>query len=518
MPRRPSPPNAVGQPTAEGATTPAALSSTVAVPMAHSARDSAIGAQQRSPTNVDRPTAGSLVSGPSFTAIPKANGVVHIAVQGCCHGDLNKIYDACLAHEAKEKIKIDFLICCGDFQCVRNHFDLNSMAVPDKYKSFGDFVQYYNGSRVAPFLTLFVGGNHEASNVLAEQYYGGYVAPNIFYLGHSSVVSVCGVTIAALSGIFKSKDYTMPYPTVPYTPQTLREAYHVRSFEVEKLELFAKAIDDARKGTVLAPGSSMGEKLPGVDIVVSHDWPVGITEHGDESALVKIKPYFAEDIKHKALGNPHTMALLNKLRPKYWLAAHLHCHFTASVVHVRMKGPSVCVVSPPTRFLALDKCVSAARKFLEFIDVTSASLAVDVSCASPRSPPKVLLHPLWVEIIRRTHSLLRVGEKGLSWHSIVPWENSVRGQFAEGSFAQVDLSGELEMQDTDTLIGTLRLAGGNPLLAKAAPPPSQGRPSTAPSTGAPILAQGSTTHHETSGGVMSTALNDALDWCEDLGQ
>ena len=32
-------------------------------------------------------------------------------------------------------------------------------------------------------LTIFVGGNHEASNHLQELPYGGWVAPNIYYLG-----------------------------------------------------------------------------------------------------------------------------------------------------------------------------------------------------------------------------------------------------------------------------------------------------------------------------------------------
>ena len=39
-------------------------------------------------------------------------------------------------------------------------------------------------------MTLFVGGNHEASNFLRDLYYGGWVAENIYYLGASGVVKV----------------------------------------------------------------------------------------------------------------------------------------------------------------------------------------------------------------------------------------------------------------------------------------------------------------------------------------
>jgi len=43
--------------------------------------------------------------------------------------------------------------------------------------------RYYSGEKTAPVLTIFIGGNHEASNYLQELPYGGWVAPNIYYLG-----------------------------------------------------------------------------------------------------------------------------------------------------------------------------------------------------------------------------------------------------------------------------------------------------------------------------------------------
>lgn len=39
-----------------------------------------------------------------------------IAIEGCCHGELDAIYGT-LAHlEKTEGKKVDLLICCGDFQ------------------------------------------------------------------------------------------------------------------------------------------------------------------------------------------------------------------------------------------------------------------------------------------------------------------------------------------------------------------------------------------------------------------
>ena len=115
-----------------------------------------------------------------------------IAIEGCCHGELDAIYAAIAHLETVEGVKIDLLICCGDFQAVRNLDDLECMSVPDKYKELGTFYKYYSGEKTAPIPTLFIGGNHEASNYLWELYYGGYVAPNIYYVGReSSTLEIC---------------------------------------------------------------------------------------------------------------------------------------------------------------------------------------------------------------------------------------------------------------------------------------------------------------------------------------
>ncbi len=42
-----------------------------------------------------------------------------IAIQGCCHGELDKIYETMQQLEESQGIKIDLLLCCGDFQVRR---------------------------------------------------------------------------------------------------------------------------------------------------------------------------------------------------------------------------------------------------------------------------------------------------------------------------------------------------------------------------------------------------------------
>ena len=65
--------------------------------------------------------------------------MLQIAVEGCCHGELDAIYSHIAGLESSNKYKVSLLIICGDFQAIRNKQDLQCMAVPDKYKKLGEF-------------------------------------------------------------------------------------------------------------------------------------------------------------------------------------------------------------------------------------------------------------------------------------------------------------------------------------------------------------------------------------------
>ena len=234
---------------------------------------------------------------------------------------------------------MDLLICCGDFQGVRNARDLKCMSVPDKYKTLGTFHRYFRGERRAPVPTLFIGGNHEASNYLWELYYGGFVAPDIYYLGHSGVVRFGNLRVGGLSGIFKGNDYRRGhYERPPYTRGgEVKSAYHVRQFDVDKLR------------SVREP----------IDVFLSHDWPRGISRYGDQADLIRRKRFLADELRDNSLGSPPAEELLHALKPRYWFSAHLHVKFAAMVRH----GDGSA-----TRFLALDKCLPR-RDFMQIVDV-----------------------------------------------------------------------------------------------------------------------------------------------------
>ncbi|TYI31666.1 hypothetical protein ES332_A04G000200v1 [Gossypium tomentosum] len=109
--------------------------------------------------------------------------MMKIAVEGCMHGDLDKVYDTIKYIENTRNIKIDLLLCYGDFQAVKNRKDMDSLYVAPKYREMKSFWKYYSGQEVAPVPMIFIGGNNEASNYLWELYYGGWAAPNIYFLG-----------------------------------------------------------------------------------------------------------------------------------------------------------------------------------------------------------------------------------------------------------------------------------------------------------------------------------------------
>lgn len=198
-------------------------------------------------------------------------------------------------------------------QAIRNSFDATCISVPAKYKKVGDFHEYYSGQRMAPFLTIFCGGNHETSNYLFELYYGGWVAHNIYYLGAANVVRLGPVRICGMSGIWKGYDYRKPhYERLPYNHDELHGAHHVRELDVRKLLQIRTQ----------------------VDIGLSHDWPRGIEYFGDSEGLFRKKRGFREDSVHGRLGNVAAREVLDRLRPPYWFSAHLHVQFAASMPHV----------------------------------------------------------------------------------------------------------------------------------------------------------------------------------------
>lgn len=73
-----------------------------------------------------------------------------------------------------------------------------------------------------------------------------------------------------------TKNFVMTghYEKVPYNERDIRSIYHVREYDVHKL---------------------MQVEEP-IDIFLSHDWPLGITDHGNLKSLLSQKPFFKQEV------------------------------------------------------------------------------------------------------------------------------------------------------------------------------------------------------------------------------
>ncbi|KAF2006263.1 hypothetical protein P154DRAFT_455974 [Amniculicola lignicola CBS 123094] len=343
--------------------------------------------------------------------------LLKIAVEGCGHGSLDIIYSA-LEKSCESKgwklLDLDFLIICGDFQAVRNERDLNCMSVPSWHRKIGDFHSYYSGEKKAPVLTLVVGGNHEASSYLSELHHGGWLAPNIYYLGTVGILRYGPLRIVGLSGIYHSTDYTKPrQERLPYDKNEIRSIYHVRECDISKVLQLRSPID----------------------IGISHDWPRRVEWFGDHKILFARRPHFLESVRDDRFGSAPAEQIMNHLRPKYWFSGHMHIKFTAKVQHkdnvddilkdlevpnelqahipksmfsAPFRGDSQTrppnVTNTVTNFLGLDK-PGPHRDFLEVQEVTSCSYSEEDS-AKPwmeRTPEgRFTLHydEEWLSILR----------------------------------------------------------------------------------------------------------------------
>lgn len=330
--------------------------------------------------------------------------------------------------EQKDGRKIDLLICCGDFQAVRNLDDLECMACPPKYRHLATFHKYYSGEKIAPYPTLFstfhptsfllllihlnntcytpslhtlhtVGGNHEAINYLWELYHGGYVAPNIYFLGYAGVVNFGGLRIAGLSGIYKGHHFEMGhFEEPPYSESTMRSAYHVRSIEVHRLLRLQSSVS-----------SPHVKDIHPIDIFLSHDWPSGIVNYGNIDELLKRKNFLRQEIADGSLGSPPAAQILHVLQPRYWFSAHLHTKYAAVIDH-QDSGRQ-------TRFLSLDKCLPG-REFLQILDIpiqqrhthdqvhpgiTTTTTTTSASHTTPTIPLQFMYDVEWLAILSATH-------------------------------------------------------------------------------------------------------------------
>ena len=218
--------------------------------------------------------------------------MVYIAVTGCIHGHLDEAYSSLARLEKSRGVKAEVLLCTGDFQALRGGYDLETLSCPAKYRELGDFVNYYSKVKRAPIPTILIGGNHEAVLYMHSARNGGWIAPDIYYLGRCGVVQYGSLRIAGISGIYNQKSYNEPLPRNPRNERDYKSLFRVKHEDVEKIS-----------------------RISPPDIFMSHDWPQGIYNYGDTQSLINKKRFLRGCIEDGSLGSPASAELMRILRP-----------------------------------------------------------------------------------------------------------------------------------------------------------------------------------------------------------
>ena len=335
----------------------------------------------------------------------KQTRTLRVAAVGCLHGELDAVYRTIVYADAQCGRRTDLVLICGDVQAARDAHDLASMSFATFEPRLSDFQAYHDGRKRAPILTLVVGGNHEASQHFWELYHGGWLAPNIFYLGTAAVVRCGGLRVAGVSGIAKAYDFARGYACPPPDPAVdpvyfdnwCHSVYHLREYEFFRLGTLASPWEAIASATSEAAATTTPARL---DIVLSHDWPTGIARQGDTAALYRRKPAFRAEAA--TLGSPALRDLLARMQPRYWIAAHHHVRHAVLVRHP---------AGTETRFLALSK-VLPGYDFLQLLEIPLPSDGSNNSTKGSNSEGLELAYDLeWLHSVHATASLFPVGDR-----------------------------------------------------------------------------------------------------------
>ncbi|KAH3899333.1 RNA lariat debranching enzyme SCDLUD_004772 [Saccharomycodes ludwigii] len=299
-----------------------------------------------------------------------------VAVHGCVHGSLKRIYDR--IEELAPNERPDLLLILGDVQTIRTSKDLSSISIPAKYMNpvnqhrynnhqnrhfnqenynnksrynnkgniisrynggastiidhISDFPQYFNGVYEVTVPTLIIGGNHENMRQFMELPYGGYLLPNMVYLGWSQTIWFKGIKIGGISGITKLYDYYNKRPE--YNEQAQEGGHKHSSFnENSWWNRNKKSLYHVRFENIIPLYNSVVKDGNSPSIMLSHDWPRCVVRQGDLQGLLKKKPFFKNEVEQNILGSPLYDIILRKYKPTWWFSAHLHVKYTAEYKH-----------------------------------------------------------------------------------------------------------------------------------------------------------------------------------------
>jgi hypothetical protein len=116
--------------------------------------------------------------------------------------------------EAKIGQQLAFVLQVGDFEAQRHEADLTTTPGPKKYRKLGDFADFHTGQAVFPWSIWFIAGNHEPYGFLEQMPQGGQVANKCNYLGCVGSVTLSGLKVVGVSGIYDPERFQKKRPDI----------------------------------------------------------------------------------------------------------------------------------------------------------------------------------------------------------------------------------------------------------------------------------------------------------------
>lgn len=220
---------------------------------------------------------------------------VRFFVAGDVHGRQNLMYDKVLEFEKNNNKCIDVVLQAGDFETIKEEKDFEHYYAPVKYHHISDISDYCKGLKNTPKLTIFTGGNHEAWGVLRKYGEGGFICPQVYYLGLHGTLNVKGIKIGGLTGVFDQEKYKTPLSQIP--------CYDWKYYRKNSVE----ALKDEN-----------------IDILLLHEWPAL-----NEDYEIITEDNVPENLKRRN-ATPANF-LINEIKPKFVFAGHLHNSYAEAV-------------------------------------------------------------------------------------------------------------------------------------------------------------------------------------------
>jgi hypothetical protein len=227
---------------------------------------------------------------------------------GDVHGKMHAMVRLLETWERRNRRPLDFVLQVGDFEPHRHARDLDGASIPKKYRSLGDFADFYEGRSAFRWPTYFVGGNHEPYGFLETLPGGGEIAPGCHYLGRVGRLERNGLVIVGLTGIYKEDAFSDRPSFREGAPVPKKALTYFCERDIDRALAFGRA-----------------------DVLVIHDWPAGAITADQRGDVLGRRRALAPE----AIGNPWARVLVDHLSPKLVVAGHMHWRHRSRI------GPSL---------------------------------------------------------------------------------------------------------------------------------------------------------------------------------